>query len=237
MSVSIIGKSNINGIDKEIAGKQQEMNHAKTKFTKAKQTYLSITNWLKNQSESHKQQLTSQFFQSFCSHPQYSTQYNQQQLHTFAQQSANQKWVEQYQKLQPQISNAFNAMQLMSNKIKSLNQQSLQLQKMKGDLLNNCDKENKYEYGQQFKKRKLNNGNTNNLKQENEILCTQLQTLKTKMKNVNEQNKQLMDRNKQLMDENEMCYGISNKINTLTFAEINELENKLLKGIEICKGA
>eukprot|EP01084_Bolivina_argentea_P095032 170857_1 len=65
-----------------------------------------------------------------------------------------------------------------------------------------------------------------------------------KMNEYIEENKKLMDRNKKLIyrnkelfDENEMCYGQSNKINTLPFRKINELENKLRNGIEQCNQA
>eukprot|EP01083_Nonionella_stella_P291413 991624_1 len=79
----------VNAIDKAIEVKKQQIAEAKKKYDKAKQTYVSIGNWLSKSADSHRQQMVQQFYTSYAHSPQY-VKYTPQQIMQFAKNAAGQ---------------------------------------------------------------------------------------------------------------------------------------------------
>eukprot|EP01083_Nonionella_stella_P094482 265078_1 len=118
----------VNAIDKAIEVKKQQIAEAKKKYDKAKQTYVSIGNWLSKSADSHRQQMVQQFYTSYAHSPQY-VKYTPQQIMQFAKDAASQRWQQDYNKLQTQYSNAYAQVnEIQNNTIKPLTQQLAQLQ-------------------------------------------------------------------------------------------------------------
>eukprot|EP01083_Nonionella_stella_P162757 534603_1 len=118
----------VNAIDKAIEVKKQQIAEAKKKYDKAKQTYVSIGNWLSKSADSHRQQMVQQFYTSYAHSPQY-VKYTPQQIMQFAKNAARQRWQQDYNKLQTQYSNAYAQVnEIQNNTIKPLTQQLAQLQ-------------------------------------------------------------------------------------------------------------
>eukprot|EP01083_Nonionella_stella_P144660 452020_1 len=128
----------VNAIDKAIESKKQEIADAKAKYDKAKQTYVSIENWLSKSADSHRQQIVQQFYTTYAQTPQYAN-YRPEQIMQFAQSAASQRWQQDYNKLQTQYQTAHAQVnEIQNNKIKPLTQQLAQLQVKRDEAVKNA---------------------------------------------------------------------------------------------------
>merc|ERR1712154_199650 len=117
--------------------KTHELNEIRSEFMAAKQKYTQITNWLKLQSNDHRNRMLNEIYNQYANHPQYAQQYTPQQLQQYAQQQMAQKWQAEYSSLKQQLNTAQNQMQTASNYSKQINQQLVDLQNKKENVLRN----------------------------------------------------------------------------------------------------
>ena len=124
----------VEAIEREISAKKQEDHVLKQQYDTMKQKYQQFHHFLSNP-QRRQQQIFQQVYTAYMNQPQYSRQYQPQQIQAFAQQTAMTQWSTEANSTQQQMERLRQQIQAVAQKIKAGQIQLQQLNAQKDDAL------------------------------------------------------------------------------------------------------